>query len=234
MESAKQEITQTDAERVYSNQGNLPLVSLLDRTCDRLLDIGCGAGDNARLIKSLHPECEVFGVTHAGSEAGIAQKYMAQCWVANVEEDLPENLATQTFDAILFSHVLEHLRDPAEVLRRVSRLVRVGGQVLIAVPNVLSWRMRIQFLRGDFQYESSGVLDDTHLHFYTYLTAAPLLFAKTPDLKLTVQSATGSVPLWLLRRHLLPRSWCRRIDELGCRHFPNLFGDQVTLCAVKQ
>jgi 2-polyprenyl-3-methyl-5-hydroxy-6-metoxy-1,4-benzoquinol methylase len=227
------EIDLKNNERIYRNQGNLPLVSLLDPCCKRVLDIGCGAGDNAKLIKSSHPACEIYGVTQSASEADIAQVYMKRCWVANVEQDLPEDLLSLTFDAILFSHVLEHLREPAEVLRRISRVLRVGGQVLIAVPNVLSWRMRFQFLKGDFQYQSAGVLDDTHLHFYTYLTAAQTLLGKTSDLKVILQSVTGSVPLWLLRQFVLPGSLSRRIDDLGCRYFPNIFGVQVNIIAER-
>jgi len=93
--------------------------------------------------------------------------------------------------------------------------------------------MRFQFLKGDFQYQSAGVLDDTHLHFYTYLTAAQTLLGKTSDLKVILQSVTGSVPLWLLRQFVLPGSLSRRIDDLGCRYFPNIFGVQVNIIAER-
>jgi 2-polyprenyl-3-methyl-5-hydroxy-6-metoxy-1,4-benzoquinol methylase len=127
-------------DRVYSNQGNSPLISLLGKDCNRLLDIGCGAGDNAALIKSRYPESNVFGITHSAAEAELAKKYMTRCWVFDIEDKLTDDLAHQSFDVLIFSHVLEHLRDPAEVLSRLSRLLRRGGQVLIAFPNLLSWR----------------------------------------------------------------------------------------------
>jgi 2-polyprenyl-3-methyl-5-hydroxy-6-metoxy-1,4-benzoquinol methylase len=228
------EMEQSTLERVYSNQGNVPLMKLLSGSCERILDIGCGAGDNARLIKSINPKCNLFGITHSESEAALAQVHMVKCWAVDIEKEFPDDLADQTFDAIIFAHVLEHLRNPVEVLNRASRMLRKGGQILIAVPNVLFWRMRIQFLRGDFQYQSSGVLDDTHLHFYTYCTAHQSLLANSPDLKTLVNGVSGNVPLWLLRRHILPRLWSKYIDELGCRYWPNLFGDQVLISAVKQ
>jgi len=222
------------SERVYTNQGNPALIDLLSEGCNRLLDIGCGAGDNADLIKCRYPQCDVFGITHSAAEAEIAQKRMTRCWVSNIEDKLPDDLASQSFDALIFSHVLEHLRDPASVLHRFSRLLRNRGEALIAVPNILSWRMRVKFLLGDFQYESTGALDDTHLRFFTYFTADQYLLLKSPDLKLTNKLADGSVPLWWLRRHVFPRRWTEYIDECGSRYWPNLFGGQVLLRAVKQ
>lgn len=221
------------ADRIYSNKGNPPLVDLLDDGCTRILDIGCGAGDNASLIRLRHPRCEVSGITHSQAEATIAGEHLERCWVFDIEGDLPPDLCAKTFDVLIFSHVLEHVRDPDEILARFVMLLQRGGQVLIAVPNVLSWKMRMQFLRGRFEYESAGVLDDTHLRFFTFFTAAPYLLAKTRNLEIRTVSATGSVPLWLLRRHLFPRSWCDRIDRWGCRYWPNLFGGQVLIAARK-
>lgn len=221
-------------ERIYCNEGNLPLINLLEKNCNKLLDIGCGAGDNAVLVKSAHKECSVYGITHSQAEADLTQKRMVRCWVFDIESRLPSDLEDQRFDCLIFSHVLEHLRDPAEVLARFTRLLPDGGQVLIAVPNVLSWRMRLQFLMGNFNYESAGVLDDTHLRFFTYFTADKYLLSLSPDLKVKFKTVSGSVPLWWLRRHVFPRAWCEGIDRWGCRHWPNLFGGQVLISAVKR
>ena len=227
-------ITPLAHERVYSNQGNPPLIDLLGKRCKRLLDVGCGAGDNAALVKSRHPECDVFGITHSAIEAELAQRHMVRCWVFDIEGKLPDDLSHESFDALIFSHVLEHLRDPAVVVARFSRLLCSGGQVLIAVPNILSWRMRIQFLLGCFEYGSVGVLDDTHLRFFTYFTADQYLLSKSPDLEVAYKAANGSVPLWWLRRRVFSRRCTERIDQWGCRHWPNLFGGQVCIMAVKR
>lgn len=219
--------------RVYSNQGNQPLVDLLARSTSRLLDIGCGAGDNAALVKAKYPNCEVFGITHSALEAELACRHMVRCWVFDIECEFPSDLAGQSFDALILSHVLEHLRDPAAVLARFSSLLHSGGQVLIGVPNILSWKMRTQFLLGRFTYEAGGVLDDTHLRFFTYLTADAYLLSMSPDLELVHKEASGSVPLWFLRRYVLPLRWTAYIDQWGTRQWPNLFGSQVLIRAVK-
>lgn len=227
------EVASPTLGRIYINEGNPPLVDLLGDGCERLLDVGCGAGDNAALVKSRYPECDVFGITHSAVEAELAQRHMARCWVSDIEAKLPDDLAYQSFDTLIFSHSLEHLRDPAAVLARFSRLLGGGGRVLIAVPNILSWRMRLQFLRGNFEYESAGVLDDTHLRFFTYFTADQYLFSKSPNLEVKCKTVSGGVPLWWLRRYVFPQAWCMCIDQWGCRHWPNLFGGQILIRAVK-
>jgi 2-polyprenyl-3-methyl-5-hydroxy-6-metoxy-1,4-benzoquinol methylase len=218
--------------RIYRNHGNAPLLALLDNEPHRVLDVGCGAGDNAGLIKAKYPRCEIHGVTHSAAEAEIAKQWMTACWVFDIEKEIPGQLSAVKFDAVIFSHVLEHLRDPAAILNKFAHLVPRDGCVIIAVPNTLSWAMRWQFLRGNFEYRSDGVLDDTHLRFFTFVTADRYLLAKSPKLKLVSKSVTGSVPLWWLRRYLLPKRWSRYIDGLGCRAWPNLFGDQVLIKAV--
>ena len=220
-------------DRIYKNEGNSPLIALLDSDVSQVLDVGCGAGDNAELVRARLPDCQIHGITHSEAESEIAKRHMTSCSVWDIEGDIPAEFAMMRFDAIIFSHVLEHLRNPEIVLHRFSHLVKEGGSVLIAVPNALSWAMRWQFLRGNFEYQSEGVLDDTHLRFFTYLTADKYLLGKSPELHLVMQDVTGSVPLWWFRRYLLPKSISGYIDQLGCRLWPNLFGSQILLKAIR-
>ena len=87
-------------ERVYSNKGNPPLIDLLGKGCNRLLDVGCGAGDNAALIKSRYAECDLFGITHSIDEAKLAQRHMTRCWVFDIEGEFPDDLARVWLDLI--------------------------------------------------------------------------------------------------------------------------------------
>jgi len=219
-------------DRVYKNDGNSPLISLLDDEALQVLDVGCGAGDNAALIRSRLSGCRIYGITHSAAEAELAGRYMTACAVRDIEGDIPSEFAAMRFDAIIFSHVLEHLRDPGAVLLKFSQLLRRKGMVLIAVPNALSWAMRWQFLRGDFEYRADGVLDETHLRFFTYKTADGFLLSRCPQLTLVSKHVTGSVPLWWLRRYILPRRASNFLDAMGCRFWPNLFGGQILLKAV--
>jgi len=225
------DIATSSSERVYRNKGNAPLMALLEGEVGRVLDIGCGAGDNAALIRRMFPECEIHGVTRSEAEARIARPIMTSCRVCDIEHGVPQDIRDMRFDVLIFSHVLEHLRHPDLVAREFSLLLRTGGFVLIAVPNVLAWATRWRLLIGKFEYQSEGVLDDTHLRFFTYFTADRYLLQKCPDLKLVFKGVSGTVPLWLLRRHVLPTSWSRTVDAAGCRLWPNLFGSQILIKA---
>jgi SAM-dependent methyltransferase len=222
------------AARVYTNAGNPALLQLVAASARRVLDVGCGAGDNAALLRARTPAVEIYGITASSAEAALAARHMTQCWVADLEQGLPAAAQALCYDAVVFSHVLEHLRDPAELVRQAAACLRPGGTCAIAVPNVMMWRERAKFLVGRFEYQASGTLDSTHLRFFTYETAVPFLLARAPNLRVTQRHVTGSAPLWLLRRHLLPQRAAQHVDELACRWLPNLFGSQVLIAAVKQ
>lgn len=218
-------------EKVYSNDGNRTVVDLVDADCRRLLDVGCGDGSNSRLLRGLRPNLHIDGITHSAEEARLAEQSMNRCLVADIEGELPSEL-TGGFDTILFSHVLEHLSYPAQVVPRFLEYLNPGGQIVIAVPNVASWRTRWRLMKGDFQYEEFGVFDNTHLRFFTYRTAADYLLAQCADLESIASSSEGSVPLWPFRK-LMPLSMAAWLDEKGCEHWPNLFGSQIFVNARK-
>lgn len=165
MTMRKRSVAASSEDRVYINSRNAALVDLLTDKPRVILDVGCGAGDNALLIKRRHPDAKIYGITRSRSEAALAVMHMTACWVADLEQTLPPETAERTYDAIIFSHVLEHLLDPAEVVSRASAMLRHGGTCIIAVPNVLAWAQRAEFLIGRFEYETAGTIDETHVRF---------------------------------------------------------------------
>ena len=216
-------------DKIYQNNGNIPLLNLIKSKVTSILDVGCGAGNNAEILKSLNPQVFIDGITYSNSEAVIAKNYIDNVWVYNLEEDIPQELSKKKFDVIIFSHILEHLKNPETIIRKLSSLLKPHGFVVIAVPNILSLRMRIEFLLGIFEYQETGILDNTHLRFFTYYTADKYLLTESHHLKVVYKGVSGSVPLWILRRYLLSIKTCEKIDELGCKLFPNLFGTQILL-----
>jgi len=105
--------------------------------------------------------------------------------------------------------------------------------VLIAVPNTLEWRTRLRFLRGQFDYADSGILDRTHLRFFTWQTAARELVEPLPELRLLKRKGRGVLPLGRLRRRLLPGRLLRALDEAAVRRFPNILAGEVALLAKR-
>ena len=210
----------------YANAGNPELLALIPAGTRTVLDVGCGPGDNARLMQARG--LEVDGVSLSQEEADVAGAFMRKCFVANLEDGLPAEAKQRRYDCIVFSHILEHLRVPVRLVREAAGVLTDSGVVLIAVPNVLNWRQRIEFLRGRFDYADTGVLDRTHLRFYTF-KSAPDLIAEA-NLTLDHHSAPGGTPLWFLRR-IAPRSFAAAVDTWGSKALPGLIGSQILMRA---
>lgn len=132
----------------------------------RILDVGCAAG---YLGKSLREKGHhVIGVESDAAAAETARPYYAAFHLADIETfAFPYR---REFDYILFADVLEHLRDPWEVLRRAIPALRDSGRIIISVPNVANWTIRLSLLFGKFDPRERGILDKTHLHFFTLRT----------------------------------------------------------------
>lgn len=221
------------AGRVYRNAGNPPLLALLETSPRRVLDIGCGGGDNARLLRAANAAVEIHGITASAAEAATAIQFMTHCWIADLDQGLPEQTEAHSYDVILCSHVLEHLKNPADLVAQAARLLRPNGCLLVAVPNVMVWSQRLKFMLGKFEYTRAGIMDMTHLRFFTYDTARSLV-ERAPGLRITHHGVGGAVPLWILRRHLLSKRVAGAIDAAGCSLLPNLFGSQILIRAVRE
>jgi SAM-dependent methyltransferase len=141
------------------------LLELIPTTARRVLEIGCGAGKLGEALKS-RQEVEVVGIELEPLAAQAAAKRLDRVIVGDVERlkiDFPEG----HFDCLVCGDVLEHLRDPTEVLRRARRWLREGGVLVASIPNVRHHSVVTGLLEGNWTYEPAGLLDDTHLRFFT-------------------------------------------------------------------
>src|SRR5579863_8996555 len=200
----------------YENSGNASVLALLPSSAVRVLDVGCGAGDNARLLQANGHR--VSGVTVSPEEAHVARKYCERVWVGDVER-MPLPTDAGPFDALLMSHVVEHLVEPSATITRLAPLLRPQGWLVVAVPNMAFWRVRWRVLRGDWSREDTGFFDRTHVQFWTYDTRGEILRG-TPFELLRAYGADGGVPLRPLRRRS-PRL-ASRLDRAGLALLPNL------------
>jgi SAM-dependent methyltransferase len=208
-------------DRIYENEGNGALLELAPAQPGRALDCGCGAGANARILRARG--WDVTGVTLSPGERDRASAYCTQVVVADLEQPLPDAVEAG-YDLVLLSHVLEHLTHPDRLLAEAKRVLAPDGVVLVALPNLLFYRVRLNLLLGRFDYERDGILDETHLRFYTFASGAALL--ERNGLRVVEARAEGGVPL-LRSRRLLPPRLVARIDAAACRTWPGLFGLQL-------
>jgi methionine biosynthesis protein MetW len=141
----------------------------------RVLELGCASGYIGRLLIETKG-CRVTGVEVDPNAAREARENGLTVIEGSLEDISFRNSITQRFDVVLATDVLEHLRDPASVLDDFKRWLAPGGRAIIAVPNIATWPIREQlFFRGDFEYQESGILDRTHVHFFTWNTLHKLV-----------------------------------------------------------
>jgi SAM-dependent methyltransferase len=161
-----------DADLRYAEFDDHPgsahnLVLGLVESGSRVLEFGCGAGYFSQVLRN-RLGASVVGVELDAEAARLASTYCNRVLVGDPEElDLEAELGGECFDAIVFAEVLEHLRDPGSLLRRVRPFVADSGVVLASIPNVAHASVRLSLLGGSFRYREQGLLDEDHLRFFT-------------------------------------------------------------------
>lgn len=140
----------------------------------RVLELGCATGYVSRYLKE-ELGCRVVGVEISPEAARRAEPYCERLIVGDLSGEEVWKEIVPPFDVVLANDVLEHLPEPDAVVGRCRDLLRVGGRMIVSVPNVAYWRVRFGLLFGRFDYTDKGILDDTHLRFFTARTGRSLL-----------------------------------------------------------
>jgi 2-polyprenyl-3-methyl-5-hydroxy-6-metoxy-1,4-benzoquinol methylase len=129
----------------------------------KVMDVGCSSGTfGEELIKK--KACVVDGIEIDDGDIAEAKKKLRNVYKIDVERD-PINI-DHTYDVIFFGDVVEHLANPARTLEIVKRLLNEDGILVFSIPNITHMSVRLMFLSGEIQYGKTGLLDETHLHFY--------------------------------------------------------------------
>ncbi len=167
-----------------------------------VLDVGCGSGVHGAELKRAQGH-RVVGVDLSEQSIIKARTRLAEAYVADVTRpELYPFFGLRRFDVIVFSDILEHLVDPAQVLTSHYQLLAPGGHVLISLPNIAIWNVRLSILAGRFEYEDTGTLDRTHIRFFTRGTFRR--FARDAGLRISSSRITPGI-----LRPLVP--WIKKI-----------------------
>ena len=218
---------------------------------ETVLDLGCG---RARLGQ----EIERFGYRVTGVEANAVAIEVARGRITELLEldlthfqEVEAALSGRRFDWLLASDVLEHLPYPVDALRFYQCLLKADGRLVVSVPNIALWNVRLGLLFGQFTYRDSGVLDRTHFRFFTIRTAKQMLedagfevLSTTYDPGLVraflpivkrIMGGKGesqdpglileSKPYRIYLRHILP------LENAICRLVPSLFAFRIVMLA---
>jgi 2-polyprenyl-3-methyl-5-hydroxy-6-metoxy-1,4-benzoquinol methylase len=189
----------------------------------RVLDVGAADGIVSRRLTE-----RGWRVTGIEGDPALAQAGARHCErmiTANLDREIPQVVGP--FDAIVYGDVLEHLTDPLRVLVELDRSLAPGGFAIISVPNIAHLYIRLLLLFGRFDYIDRGILDNTHLRFFTSRSLKALI----ADAGLTIERFTATpAPLY----QILPAAWHQRwvavthaINAVIARTLPRLLGYQL-------
>ena len=161
--------------RAYFQGVREEILPLISHSNGRVLDVGCGEGATLAWLKGIHPCTETVGIEFVDRAAAVARNVADHIVCADIERD-PVEFPSDYFDLILCLDVLEHLQDPWATLRRLVNWLAPTGKIIVSVPNVRYRGVLVDLvLRGKFEYQDFGILDKTHLRFFTRASCRSLL-----------------------------------------------------------
>jgi len=173
----------------------------------RVLDVGCYTGILGMTLRD-KKKCRVDGIDADQSALDVASSRLEHVAQVDLETNWVDMLQRRSFgpyDAIIFGDVLEHTKEPEAVLLASRTLLKPRGRVIISLPNIAYLVMRIRLLQGRFNYTDSGILDRTHLRFFTLRSARELI--RNAGFNIVEERYSGYVlswgsalPRWLLER----------------------------------
>lgn len=155
----------------YLDFVNLPLMRMLDGAPGTVLDLGCAAGAFGAALKERHPAAKVIGVEAGRAAADKAATRLDRVIRARIEDVdfAAEGIGEGEIDTVIAADVLEHLVNPWGLLVRLKRHLAPRAQILASIPNVRNlWLVNRLLMQGRFEYVERGLLDVTHLRFFTW------------------------------------------------------------------
>ena len=152
-------------ENYYKNIRH-DLIPLVPEDANCILEVGCAEGMTGNELKK-RPGVFVAGIENNEIAAEMARKVLDDVITGDIESmDIP--YSPSAFDCIIFADVLEHLVNPLDVLKKMSKLLKKDGTVIMSIPNVQFYGVVHQLIEGNWTYQKEGILDETHLRFFTF------------------------------------------------------------------
>ena len=150
----------------YYNQEKKFLLPFIPDGPNVVMDLGCASGKLGRILLEQKKAIELIGVEIFEPAAKEAIKFYKTVHIGDIEElNMDYN---NYFDLVICGDVLEHLKEPFEVIKKIHSWLKTGGRIICSVPNVRYWRIwKDLIFQGNWEYTKEGILDQTHLRFFT-------------------------------------------------------------------
>ena len=166
----------SDKPSVYFDHARREIEPLLPAHAARVLEVGCGTGATLHWLKQTGRCVHTTGIELFAGAAAVARERVDTLHVGDAEQLAQHALPPASFDLVLCLDVLEHLVDPWAFVGQVQRLLKPGGLLVASIPNVRYVSVVVPLvLAGRWRYEESGILDRTHLRFFTRGSARALV-----------------------------------------------------------
>ena len=148
----------------YANERD-DVQKFINTNSKRILDIGCGSGGLGAALKN-KLDAEVWGVEYISDIASLAMEKL-DIVINDSIENAVDKLPDKYFDTVIFADVLEHLVNPYDILQNIKTKLATNGEIVASIPNVRHWSVVKKLLEGDWEYQEFGIMDNTHLRFFT-------------------------------------------------------------------
>ncbi len=179
-------MTYLKVPELYFKHDRKVLISEISHGPNRVLDIGCAEGHAGKKLKELGQASFVVGLEINADAAETARQHLDHvicCDIESARMDEPF-MSPHSFDYILLGDILEHLRDPWAVLSRLNKYLVPSGKIIVSIPNVRYWEVVLPLLfLGQWEYKPQGVMDITHLRFFTLSSATRLIKGSGYEIK---------------------------------------------------
>lgn len=149
----------------YYESERKDIIALIPNDARRILDIGCGFGLMGKKLKG-ERDIEIVGIENEEKVINIARDNVDELIIGDVE-DLKPPFEQGYFDCLVYGDVLEHLKEPWKVLKEHTYYLKKGGWCIASIPNISHYSIIKSLLNNKWEYASSGILDETHLRFFT-------------------------------------------------------------------
>lgn len=195
----------------------------------RVLDVGCGTG-SVNVIANRGKQNDVVAIEPDGDRAALASARGIDVHVGLLTQEFIDSHGL--FDVVMSSDVLEHVAAPADLLSLMVRALKPGGHVLLSVPNVAHWSIRLSLALGKFNYAADGMMDATHLRWFTDQTFRALVESCGCEIVAVRQSAGAGLGIYYRRpMSWVPASTRQSVVRGLTRLRPTLFGAQHVILA---
>jgi 2-polyprenyl-3-methyl-5-hydroxy-6-metoxy-1,4-benzoquinol methylase len=220
----------------------------------KILDVGCGYGMLLNELSKKYKNIDFFGIEKS-AEAVIKIPKFVNLFHADIEDhnEILKQINKEKFDLIVFSDVLEHLYDPVNTLNFYSKFIKKNGAIVVTVPNIANVYSRTSLFFGFFDYTETGVMDKTHIRFFTKKTLSKV--AINSNMKIIKSSYDSIIIRWFVptikyffkgsstnsSNHLINSKfyriyfkYFRPVEELFSSIFPTLFAFRLGVILKKE